>query len=169
MPNRLPALCAVTLMLVPAGCAMPTVNPDPGLTTVRQVIVAKELSGPAFSAFYSGIQDRRRVVVRSAGAWAALWSEATAYLSPAPPVPPFDFSSGMLLVASMGARPSGGYAIGIDSVYSLGGTIHAVVLETSPGAECGVTGAITNPVIAVRIARSNMPVEFHTRNAVRSC
>ncbi|MBA3890171.1 MAG: protease complex subunit PrcB family protein [Gemmatimonadaceae bacterium] len=152
-----------------AGCGGPTGSPDPGLTETRELIVASQVSDSVITALNSGIPDRRRLVIRAASEWAALWREATANISPAPPVPEFDFATEMLLVATMGARPSGGYAIGIDSVYSTGGNVHAVVRETTPDRACMVSAVITSPVVAVRIARSSAPVEFRTRSAVHLC
>lgn len=170
MPNC--PCCRVVAMLAlvsSIACGSPTASGDPASDQLAELVAATQVSDSVIVPLTSGIPDRRRLVVRSESEWTALWREATANLSPAPAVPQFDFASEMLLVATMGARPSGGYAIAVDSVYARGGTLHAVVRETSPDRACLVTAAITTPVVAVRVARSGAPVEFTNRSAVHIC
>lgn len=165
--------CTRLLMtfVLPAAlaCTAPPAAPDASHPAVHELVATSPVPDPVIVALNSGIPDRRRLVIRSAAEWEALWGEATANQRPAPATPQFDFGAEMLLVATMGERPSGGYAIAIDSVYTLAGTLHAVVRETSPDSACFVAGVITSPVVVVRVPRSSAPVEFSTRAAVHLC
>lgn len=170
MSNRLFRLASFSVALAAlTACQAPALTENTGVFGA-QLLATSPLPDPVITVLNSGIPDRRRVVIRTATEWAALWNEVTANVSPAPPVPEIDFGSEMLLVASMGTQRSGGHTIGIDSVYLAGGgIIHAVVRETSPADSCVVTAALTAPVTAVRMARSSVPVEFRTRSTVHSC
>jgi hypothetical protein len=75
----------------------------------------------------------------------------------------------MVLIAAMGRRPTGGYGIVIESVHRADGKLFARVEAHSPGPTCFVTQALTAPVTAVRVARSDEPVEFLERSSVTEC
>jgi len=118
---------------------------------------------------YSGLSQRERLVVRDAESWAALWTRIVGSHRPAPPAPAVDFSKEMVVVASMGSRPTGGYTIYIDDLSVLRGTLVIPVREQSPGPRCGTTQAVTAPMALARLERSELPVRFVTRDAVRDC
>lgn len=117
----------------------------------------------------SGLSEREQIVVRDRESWTALWPRIVGSHRPVPPVPPVDFSDEMLIVASMGTRPSGGYTIYVDDVSVDRGSLLARIREQGPGAGCGVTGALTAPVALVRLERSAVPVRFVSRSVVRNC
>lgn len=116
----------------------------------------------------SGIEERRRLVVRGDADWRALWSEATSNIAPAPEPPAVDFGTEMVVVAAMGRRPSGGYSIEIDEVRRADGRLYASVVETSPGPGCFATQALTAPLVAVRVPRAD-DVTFVDSEATRDC
>jgi len=117
---------------------------------------------------YTGIPDRRRLVITSTAAWEQFWVQAVANRSPQPPVPAVDFSGNVVIVAAMGTRGSGGYSIDVDALYEANDKVYAVVLETSPG-RCMVTLALTAPVIAVQVPRPGADVVFVDRTATYNC
>lgn len=118
---------------------------------------------------YSGIADRRRLVIQNADAWLTLWSEAMRGREPAPEPPAVDFANEMVIVASMGRRGTGGYQITIDEVTRSGSEIAVVVRETSPGANCFFTQAFTAPVAAVKVAKSEAALTFVERTERQDC
>ena len=75
----------------------------------------------------------------------------------------------MVLVAGMGRRPTGGYVISVEGVYTSGGELYVDVLERSPGVGCLSTQAITTPVTAVRVPAHPEPVHFLTREERVPC
>ncbi|HEX6966529.1 MAG TPA: protease complex subunit PrcB family protein [Gemmatimonadaceae bacterium] len=128
---------------------------------------------PADSMFshtvYSGIVDRVRTVIRDSSDWQGMWDRMVGSQSPAPPVPDVDFPQYMIVLAAMGTKPTGGYAISIDGVYRSGSYLYASVTETSPGRNCVVTEAQTAPVDAVLVPRSDAPIIFVEETAVHEC
>ena len=115
---------------------------------------------PIFTELFSGIPDARRLVIRTSVEWNALWEEVTQNRMPKPPPPEVDFEQYMVIVAAMGSRPTGGYTVTVDEVNQGQGQLLAEVRETSPGPTCMTTQALTAPVTAVRVVRSEGRVTF---------
>jgi hypothetical protein len=118
---------------------------------------------------YSALRERDRRAILTAGEWEAFWLAFHGPLEPKPDAPVIDFSRQMVLVAAMGERATGGYQIAIESVYRAAGKLLVRVEETAPGAGCILTQALTAPVTAVVVARSEEAVEFQDRTIVVSC
>lgn len=115
---------------------------------------------PVLVRLHSGITDSRRVVIRDGAAWQALWQEAVRNLLPPPQAPEVNFTQEMVIAASLGQRPTGGYDISIDAVYEAEGQLFVVVRETAPSPGSIVTQAVSAPVAAVAAPRSDAPVIF---------
>ena len=118
---------------------------------------------------YSGITDSRRLVIRDAATWQAVWKEIVGARTPAPQPPGVDFDQNMVILAAMGQRGTGGYAIRIDEVAVEDGQLNVVVRETAPGPGCMTIQALTAPVTAVRVTRSEEPVSFIERAETFDC
>lgn len=115
--------------------------------------------------YNSGFDERERLVVRDADTWAVVWDKLIGSGRPKPAIPSVDFDRHMVLVASAGTKPSGGYTILIDRYE--GGTAH--VLFTSPGRSCGTTAALTNPADAVMVPRTGASVQWADRDSTHEC
>lgn len=122
-----------------------------------------------FTEAYSGMENARRVVVRDAAGWRALWGEIVGARTPRPEAPAVDFGSEMVIVAAMGQRGSGGHSIAIDEVRADDGGLAVVVRETAPGRGCFVTQALTAPVTAVRVPAHDGPVRFIEQKETQDC
>jgi len=118
---------------------------------------------------YSGIADSRRLVIRDASAWQAVWTEIVGARTPPPPPPAVDFDRDMIILAAMEQRGTGGYAIRIDEISVEDGRLNVVVKETAPGPGCPTIQALTAPVTAVRVPRSDEPVSFTERTETFDC
>ena len=128
----------------------------PGIPSGAEPIgVRPVLTGP-----YSGITDSRRVVIRDGAVWQTFWQEAVGNLLPPPQSPAVDFAQEMVIAASLGQRPTGGYDISIDAVYEAEGQLFVAVRETAPAPGSIVTQALSAPVAAVAAPRSDAPVVF---------
>jgi hypothetical protein len=79
------------------------------------------------------------------------WQTPTITPAPAVPQPEVDFSKNIVLVASSGCKPSGGYTVQIDSIQRDESVLTVNVIEGEPGKGCGVTSTLTNPTIHVFI------------------
>lgn len=156
--------CAVLALALGACSSSSPVGVPPGASLVpssRVDTLADETD--------SGLEERRRLVVRSDSAWADLWQRIYETREPRPEVPDVDFDEHVVIAVAMGERRTGGFTIGIERVYRDDGELHVVVRETSPGSECGVTLALTQPVLAVRVPAVPGPVSFHERTSVSDC
>jgi PrcB C-terminal len=118
---------------------------------------------------YSGFGEPARLVVRDSAQWAGLWATAFARQTTAPPLPAVDFDSDMIVVAALGARPSGGYDIAIEGVAPGKGGAVALVTTTVPGKACYTTAAITEPVVMLRVGAVAGRVRFLEQMETRSC
>jgi hypothetical protein len=120
-------------------------------------------------AYQSGVGDRERVVVRDSETWAALWSRLGAVYLPPPVLPQVDFAANMVIVVTMGSRPSGGYGIVIDGFADAGGELVVAVREFAPGHSCGRTAGFTEPTAAIMIPARPWPVRFVETSGIREC
>ena len=82
----------------------------------------------------SAITDRRRLVIRDAATWEAFWADFAVRVEPRPAPPAVDFSTSMVIAATMGQRTTGGYTISVEEVAEKDGTLYAAVQEVTPGA-----------------------------------
>jgi hypothetical protein len=119
--------------------------------------------------FAGGLREPLNLVVRDARMWEAMWRRITANHGEPPPPPEVMFGREMLLIAAMGAQPSGGYRIRIERVLDEGDALEAHVVHVSPGPRCGAIAAITHPVDIVRIPESDKPVRWLIRSDVADC
>lgn len=108
----------------------------------------------------SAIVDRRRLVIRDEAAWEAFWDDFAAQVQPQPEAPAVDFSTHMVIAATMGQRSSGGYTISVDEVAEKEGVLYAAVQEVTPGVMCITTDVITAPAVAVLVPRHSGTVAF---------
>ena len=117
----------------------------------------------------SGITARERLVIRDATEWPAMWSRIHGAETPPPDVVQPDFNSEMAVVAAMGEKTSGGFDIVIDSVtqHERGSIVY--VTERSPGSGCMTTGALTQPVHAVRAPKTDGTIWWRERSVVDNC
>jgi hypothetical protein len=107
-------------------------------------------------------------VVRGETAWARLWDEVYAIVTPQPSRPAVDFARDMLVVAATGTRPSGGFAVQVTGVMQRGTDLEVTVLETCPPPGARVSRALTRPVVVVRVPRLALVPRFvETRSASR--
>jgi hypothetical protein len=117
--------------------------------------------------YYSGVDQASRRVIHTEAQWQALWAQVVRGRQPTPPTPEVDFGEEMVIVAAMGARATGGYAITVDSVTATPGALHVFVTERSPGSGCLTTQAFTAPVDAVALPADVRGVQFHESAIVR--
>jgi hypothetical protein len=149
-----------------SGSCMVTDTASPAATVLP---VTRLRAEPYPLTYNSGIGDSARVVVTSAGQWAQTWSAIWRNHSPQPALPQIDFAAEMVVVAAMGTRNSGGYAIYVDSAYQHSDRIEVVIRTVSPGTRCGTTAALTEPVDVARIPASSLPVRFREHGTVHEC
>jgi hypothetical protein len=113
----------------------------------------------------TGINERRRLVIRDANGWAAFWSELGVGDRPA-----VDFTRDLVVVVAAGQQSSGGHEVAVDRVNQSNGELTIEVVETSPGPNCMTTSALTQPVDVVVLPAVNARGwSFVERKEVRGC
>ncbi len=117
----------------------------------------------------SGIDDRRRLVIRTPQEWEAFWAEFVALVLPPPETPVIDFDQQMVIAVTMGTRNTGGYAISVEGIFTDDATLFVRVVESSPGATCVLPQVLTAPATAVTLIRSDTNVEFQEGTATAEC
>lgn len=108
----------------------------------------------------SGITTATRTVIRDQGAWARLWTEHTARLTPAPPPPPVDFSREMVVGVFAEEQRTGGFEIEIQQIKQGPEGITVQYRERGPSPGALVTQAFTQPYHIVRLPRLAGSVTF---------
>jgi hypothetical protein len=113
----------------------------------------------------TGINEKRRLVIRDANGWAAFWSELG--VGDRPDV---DFTRDLILAVAAGQQSSGGHEIAVDKVSQRDGELIIEVVETSPGPNCMTTASLTQPVDVVIAPVVNVRRwSFVERTDVRGC
>ena len=119
--------------------------------------------------FYGGIQTPKEEVVKTEAEWVTLWNQMSANVTPKPKVPEINFSKKMVIGVFMGTRSTGGYRTEITKITESADRLTVHVKETSPGQNCAVTMAITNPYHVVSTANSVKQVDFSITKEVTDC
>lgn len=115
----------------------------------------------------SALREPLRLVVRDSATWDFLWARI---IGPdRVPPPAVDFSRHLVLVAAMGAQPSSGYTIRIDSVTAHEGAVVAWVCIKRPGPSTPVLWSVTSPLDVVIAPKSGREVRFAERSDVPRC
>lgn len=147
MKLRLIALVTVLLM----GC-----------TTVPELETPKKpKANPAvrlhltsvLRAPYSGVTDKKTVLIKTAVEWEELWSEVEKAQMPKSSPPDVDFSAGEMVVATfMGEQMSGGHSIEIMSLWvNHKNELEVYLREKRPSKGSMVTMAMTQPFHIVKV------------------
>lgn len=150
--------CGTAMLL---ACGSPTAPSTGPLTVVR-------VAGGSTAASSFGAQ---LLVIRDQAAWESAWQALHGKGSDPGPPPNVNFSSNLIVLVSMGGKPSGGYTVSIPSADEEAGVITVAVTESSPGPTCVVTELITSPYSAVTIPFHvpNEQVKFTITTTVHNC
>jgi hypothetical protein len=139
-----------------AGCALITTLLGFAAVHAADPPEVRSLAKGAFS----GIQDARQKAVKNRADWEKLWTEHTTVVRNAPPVPQVDFSKEMVIVATLGTRRTGGYAVEIVGARPVAGKFQVTVRRTSPPPGAIAIQALTAPFHFAAVARSDLEIEF---------
>ncbi len=119
--------------------------------------------------FHGGVEAGENVAVTGEAEWTTLWNQMAANITPKPPVPAIDFSKEMVIGVFLGIKPTGGYSIEVTRIAESADRITVYVREVSPGPNCRVTEALTNPYHIVKIETSSKQVDFSVTKDVTEC
>jgi uncharacterized membrane protein len=105
----------------------------------------------------SRILDPRRMIVRDAGAWRALWA---VHAGPETQTPDVDFATHIVAAAFAGERPSAGFEIEITGARERNGGMEVLVEERSPAPGMMAAQMIVTPFHIVALPRHDGEVRF---------
>ena len=111
-------------------------------------------------AHSSAFSEETRQVITDSATLRQVWTAAFAGRDFGVPVPRVDFAREIVIVAGMGARSSGGYAIHVDSVRAMGNALEIFVRSIWPGPQCKAGPRPTEPVVFVAVPWSGLRREF---------
>lgn len=135
---------------------------------VRPISVSAHLhTSPMSAVTEAGVR-----VLRDRAAWEEAWRELQSgpVDGPPPRAPAVDFAREMVVVVAAGEKPSGGHTIRVDATSSAAdGALVLHLTRASPGPGCMTTMAITSPVDAVRVPRTDGAVRTTARDVVTPC
>jgi hypothetical protein len=165
-------MLAPPVMLVLVASLVACGDPEaqrPTLPPNAQLVPSTPVAINVVAVSFSGMEQPARLVITDAATWATVWNTIHESIEPRPAPPTIDFGSSMIVVAAMGSRPTGGFAVSIEGVYRTDQKLYVVVKEISPGANCATTQAITAPVAAVSTGRLDLALTFIERRETSSC
>lgn len=168
--NRSVLLVAFLPLVACQGADMPA--SDPGLSNppVNAALTLTRFRTDSIAfALNSGVNAPGQLVIRDVTAWSTLWQNIHATTDPMPPLPEVDFGQELIVAAALGMRNTGGYNILLTGANEDAAGVEIQVLETSPGADCFTTQALTQPVDLARASRRDGPVRFVVSQEVRRC
>jgi PrcB C-terminal len=147
---------AMVVMLAVTGCSHPVSPEKPGtlLPVVRLTTGAR-----AYSTF-SAIESAQQLVLRDAASLAQWWAAAWRTVSPPPAVPDVDFTREMLVIVALGAKPTSGYDVVIESATLQRDGIVVVARTASPPGSVVLLPVVTHPVDIARLPLRSDPVRF---------
>jgi hypothetical protein len=117
----------------------------------------------------SGIQVPQRMVIRDEATWETVWAELEGPSTNAMPIPQIDFTRNMILVATLGTKPTAGYTVSLGPTYETDTQVTTYVQKTSPGKKCGTAEMVTHPFSAASLPRSDLVVKFVETEEVKDC
>lgn len=162
-------LSALVLSAACGGAALPSVPDDANSIEAPAAARAAFDSAMTGVSSHTGVQDRRRQVIRDAETWAAVWAEVVTPYMPTPALPTVDFSEYMIVFVAMGSRGSGGHTIAVDAVIDDSAALMARVREVSPGPTCMTTAMMTAPVAAVLVPRRDREITWAEQSSTHNC
>jgi hypothetical protein len=117
----------------------------------------------------SGLTEPTRLVVRSDAEWRDVWSKLVDHVSPVPEPPSIDFTKEMVVVASLGAKPTSGHMIRVARAGRMSGVTYVEVVSTSPGPRCKMPARPSAPADVVVMPKLDEPVTFVETYVVSAC
>lgn len=112
-----------------------------------------------------------RSVLRDEEAYAAFWERLHTGRKPVPDRPEVDFERRIVIAIVLGKRPTGGYSVEIDDVWTSEDEeqIQVQFTEAVPGEGCVVTQALTSPYVLATVEAQDEDVTFSGAEENRSC
>ena len=135
-------------------------NPDLELGNPERVREIVEADPEKYAKVFKGLLPEGTEVITDGDRLTAVWLDAHSLVNPVPDQPVVDFDTEIVVLASMGTRPTGGYSIEVASAAETVSGVVVTIVERSPGPTCLVSQAITNPTTLVQVPAAGREVEL---------
>lgn len=109
----------------------------------------------------SGYDEESYLVVRTEVEWAKVWEKHTALYMPATPYPEIAFSENMVICAFMGKRPTTGYSISVERMWTEERRMCVEITKSSPQKNVIVGEVLTYPYVFASLERTDLEVVFN--------
>lgn len=125
----------------------------------------RHLSAPGLD----GPQESVFTVLRTAAEWDSVWAmvHRNQITQTLPAAPAVNFTQEMVLLAGLGTQSTTGWNIRIDTVVTRRDTLRVIIHSVGP--QCVAGMSITYPWDAVRVPRTDGPVQFIRRPMIDYC
>ncbi len=109
---------------------------------------------------FSGMTEARQEVITNRSAWERVWAKHTVRSFPPQKLPEIDFRKQMVIVVTLGQKPTGGFALEIMSVVEAADRLQITVKSTTPRSGAMTIQALTAPFHFVAVPRSDLKPQF---------
>lgn len=138
-----------------------TPSNDPGNNESGKEVTFKTLAEGA----NSGVSQRGSYIIEDEKSWNDLWFKASLQEI----APRVDFSNNMVVAIFQGAKPTGGYSISVNNVIEGDSSVMVFVKEVSPGPNCMVTMAFTQPYHMIMLPKTDKEAIFNIDGVTNDC
>ncbi|NWG11099.1 protease complex subunit PrcB family protein [Candidatus Bathyarchaeota archaeon] len=132
---------------------------------VLQKSQASESQGIEFSIIlfgdFSGYQNEAYIAVRTETEWTDVWQKHMAPFLPESPCPEINFAEKIVVCAFMGMRPTTGYKISVEKMWTDGEKIHVEITKRGPLEGLAVSQVLTQPYVFVSIDKVDEEIILH--------
>jgi hypothetical protein len=119
---------------------------------------------------YSGVNEASNKMITSMEEFYELWKQTYANRRPQPAIPEVNFEESVVIACFMGMRNTGGFAIKVSEVRKSGTTLEVVITQSSPGRNCMVTEALTQPFYIGKVSKGDIKdASFSTKSETVEC
>lgn len=112
--------------------------------------------------YQSGIIGPCAEVARNEHEWKDLWARHTSTVLPRPDLPPVDFDHDMVVFASVGVRPTTGYALEIERVVPENGDLVVQAVERQPARDAILPQVASQPFHIIAMPQHGGRVRLST-------
>jgi len=108
----------------------------------------------------SGYGEETYLVVKSEDEWENVWKKHTSVCEPQEQPPEVDFAKNFVICAFMGMRPTTGYSINVERIWTDGEKVFVEVVKRRPPEGLVVCEMVTCPYVMVLVERTEMHFVF---------
>lgn len=114
----------------------------------------------------NSITEKQTIIIRSQNEWLKLWREM---FPDQITVSSTNFDEQTIVAFFQGEKPTGGYSINVEKITNQVFYVEIAVKEISPGENCFLTQALTQPYSIISMPRTDKEIKFSFKQEIISC